>query len=96
MTPPPKRERQKRAKRVGEPIELRLSPGVWTTMPKPRPRRGKHYVDYLRAVLAEFEKRGIPASRGNLRRVAAGRGPRLRAALEMIRTQVVPERLGDT
>jgi hypothetical protein len=83
---PPKRPRQKRAKRVGEPVELRLSPGVWITMPKPRPRRGKDYIEHLRAVLAEFEQRGIPATKGNLRRVAAGRGPRLRAALEIIET----------
>jgi hypothetical protein len=87
---PPKRERQKRSKRVGEPIEVRLSPGVWTTMPKPKPRRGKHYVEHLRSVLAEFERRGIPATKANIRRVAAGRGPRLRAALqELIATEVL-------
>jgi hypothetical protein len=82
--PPPKGARQKRAKLVGEAVEVRLGPGLWTTMPKPRSRRGKRYVEHLREVLAEFEQRGIPATKGNLRRVAAGRGPRLRAALLQI------------
>ena len=85
--PPPKRPRRQLHKRVGEPVEVRLAPGVWISIPKPRARRGKNHLDHLRAVLADFEAKGIPATMGNLRRVAAGRSPRLRAALQIIRTE---------
>jgi hypothetical protein len=87
---PPKRARRCLAKKVGEPVEVRLSAGRWTTMPKPRSRRGKHYVDHVRAVLAEFESRGIPPTKGNLRRVAAGRGDRLARALAEIKKDSAP------
>jgi hypothetical protein len=69
---------------VGEAVEVRISAGVWVSLPKPRSRRGKHYVQHLREVLAQLEARGVPATRANIRRLAAGRGPRLRAALAEI------------
>jgi hypothetical protein len=53
-------------------------------MPKPKSRRGKNYTNHLREVLAQLEERGVPATKGNIRRLAAGRGPRLRAALAEI------------
>jgi hypothetical protein len=88
--PPPKRPRRQLHKRVGEPVEVRLAPGVWISIPKPRARRGKNHIDHLRAVLADFEAKGIPATMGNLRRVAAGRGPRLRAALAALLVEKSP------
>jgi len=85
VAPPPlKRARRHFAKKVGEPVQVRLSAGVWTTMKKPKSRRGKNYTNHLREVLAQLEERGVPATKGNIRRLAAGRGPRLRAALAEI------------
>jgi hypothetical protein len=89
--PPVKRARRCLAKKVGEPVEVRLSAGVWTTMSKPRSRRGKFYVQHLRDVLAQLEARGVPATKGNLRRLAAGRGARLRAALAEIATNAAQD-----
>jgi hypothetical protein len=82
--PPLKRERRRFAKKVGELVEVRMGPGLWITMPKPKSRRGKFYVENLREVLAQLELAGVPATKGNLRRLAAGRGPRLRKALAEI------------
>ena len=49
--PPAKRPRRKHAKRVGEDVDVRLAPGVWTQIPKPRSRRGKNYVEHVREIL---------------------------------------------
>jgi hypothetical protein len=81
---PKQRARRQLRKKVGEPVDVRLSKSLWTTFPKPCPRRGKNYRAHVQQVLFDFEQAGIPATKGNLRRVAAGRGPRLRSALAQI------------
>ena len=88
--PPLKRERRRLLKKVGELVEVRIGPGLWITMPKPKSRRGKLYVENLRAVLDQLEAIGVPASMANLRRLGAGRNSRLRAALEEIKNSAPP------
>jgi hypothetical protein len=70
-------------------VEVRMGPRQWVTLQKRKSRRGKFYLDYLREIISELDKIGVPALMGNIRRLGVGRGPRLRAALEVLSAEKV-------
>ena len=72
----------KKAKRAGEPVELRIATGQWLTVTKPKSRRGRHYAAHVRAVDGQFKQLGVPGTSANWRRMGFGRVAQLKRALK--------------
>jgi hypothetical protein len=86
-SPPAQRPRCRLRVPAGQMVDLRLSSRTWVPYPKPKSRRGRNHLSHLRAVLADLDRLAIPATHANLKRLACGRGARLRLALSTIQTQ---------
>jgi hypothetical protein len=77
----------RKAKKAGEPVELRVATGKWVTVTKPKCRRGKHYAAHVRAVVGQFKELGVPPTSANFRRMGFGRVARLKATLAEIEAE---------